>query len=111
MSTMILSSEQLVEGAQMPLSCVHPEAGGANRSPALSWSGAPSKTSSYAVTCFDPDEPTGVGFVHWLLFDIDPGILSLAGDAGTSDTLPEGAQLGFTDLGRVSLWRACPHSR
>jgi phosphatidylethanolamine-binding protein (PEBP) family uncharacterized protein len=49
-----LTSSDLADGDR--LADDHVFSGG-NRSPQLSWSGAPAETRSYAVTCFDPTPP------------------------------------------------------
>jgi Raf kinase inhibitor-like YbhB/YbcL family protein len=66
---------------------------GGNQSPALSWSGAPSGTKSYAIALFDPDAMQGRGFWHWLMVNIPASSTSLARDAGKNDgsKLPSGA--------------------
>ncbi len=75
--------------------------GGDNRSPHLSWSGAPEGVLSYAVICHDPDAPTETGFFHWIVFNIPAGVTELAENAGEASgkTLPAGAVHGHTDFG------------
>jgi hypothetical protein len=81
------------EGETIPKSAAHAMVGGENISPDLSWSEGPAGTRSYAVTCYDPDAPTTVGFTHWVLFDLPASVRSL--EAGAT---PPGVH-GFSDWG------------
>jgi len=66
-----------------------------NRSPQLSWSGAPAGTKSFAIVCHDPDVPSKgddvnqegrvvpkslprVDFFHWVLVDLPPRPTTIA---------------------------------
>lgn len=78
---------------------------GENIRPALSWSGAPAGTKSFAVTVFDNDAPTGSGFWHWVAYDISASTLAVAESPGL---LPSGAVEGHNDLGSPAWFGSCP---
>lgn len=83
---------------------------GQNRSPAIRWSNAPAETKSFAIVMHDPDAPTGVGFFHWSVFNLQPSVAALAeGASGTSaSNLPPGVVEGYTDFGKTGYGGPCP---
>jgi hypothetical protein len=106
-----LTSADVAGGA--PIAKVHAfngfGCGGGNISPALSWSGAPPETKSFALTCFDPDAPGG-GFWHWVVFNIPPNVVHLSRGAGDpkSPAAPKGATQSRTDYGTTGYGGPCP---
>jgi Raf kinase inhibitor-like YbhB/YbcL family protein len=84
---------------------------GQDLSPALHWSDAPAGTQSFALIMDDPDAPDPSApkmvFVHWVLYNLPPGITRLK-EGFTSSDLPAGAALGLNDWKRAAYGGPCP---
>lgn len=103
-----LRSNDIADGQPLDKRHVHDSLGGENLSPHLSWSGFPAQTRGFAVTCFDPDAPTGSGFWHWLVVGLPADVVELPTGAGTPDGLPAGAFHIRSDYGEAAYGGAAP---
>jgi Raf kinase inhibitor-like YbhB/YbcL family protein len=73
-----LSSPDFEPGGRLPDEFTNNGAGG---SPALSWSGVPEGTTSFALVVHDPDAPLLGGFTHWVRYNIPAGATGIAAGA------------------------------
>jgi Raf kinase inhibitor-like YbhB/YbcL family protein len=107
-----LKSPDVAEGATIKAEQVFDMFGckGGNVSPALSWSGAPAGTKSFALTVYDPDAPTGSGFWHWVIANIPVGTTSLAKNAGDvkAGLAPKGSVQVRNDYSAMGYGGPCP---
>jgi Raf kinase inhibitor-like YbhB/YbcL family protein len=83
---------------------------GANVSPQLYWENPPVDTKSFAITIYDEDAPTGSGWWHWLVFNIDNNVTELKSNSGNlkSGLAPQGAIQSKTDFGVSGYGGPCP---
>lgn len=84
---------------------------GADVSPALSWSGAPAGTKSFALVVDDPDAPDPTApkmvWVHWVAYNLPATATSLA-EGVKAGGLPGGALDGLNDWGKPGWRGPCP---
>ena len=106
MATFTLTSPSFTDGAAIPSrhTCDGPD-----RSPALSWSGAPSGTQAFALIVDDPDTPAGI-WAHWVLFNLPASTAGLPENVARTDTLPDlgGATQGRNDSRKIGYAGPCP---
>jgi Raf kinase inhibitor-like YbhB/YbcL family protein len=72
------------------------------KSPPLAWSGVPRGTRELALVVIDPDASSG-GFVHWVLFHLEPGLRRLA-----TGSVPDAAVGAVNSAGRTAWAPPCP---
>jgi Raf kinase inhibitor-like YbhB/YbcL family protein len=104
--TFTLSSTDIAQGKTMSAAQEFQGfgCGGGNRSPQLSWKGAPAGTEAFAVFAYDPDAPTGSGWWHWQVVNIPKNVTVLPAGAAA----PAGSTSIRNDYGVAAFGGACP---
>lgn len=102
---MQLTSPAFSAGAEIPTAHT---CEGANHAPALSWTGAPAGTKSFALIVDDPDAPDPKApkttWVHWVAYNLPASATGLP----EGGRLPAGAREGVNDFKRPTYGGPCP---
>jgi Raf kinase inhibitor-like YbhB/YbcL family protein len=105
-----LVSDELQQDGRLPDAHINVQIGGQDLSPHLRWSGFPEGTAGFAITCYDPDAPTGSGFWHWAVAGTDRSVTDVPRGAGgpKGAGLPAGAVQLRNDGGGTGYMGAAP---
>ena len=103
---MAITSTAFQEGESIP---VQYSCDGLDISPALSWSGVPEGTLSFAIILDDPDAPGGT-WNHWVIFNIPADTRELGEAVPTTSQLDSGALQGRNSFARIGYGGPCPPS-
>ena len=98
MTPVDLTSPDFEENGEIP---VRGTCDGSNEPPELHWSGVPAAVVELALTCEDPDAPSGT-FVHWVAWGIDPDTGTIGGPAGRPP------HQGINGFGEIGYGGPCP---
>ncbi len=103
---MKLNSTAFTEGGMIPQKYT---CDGQNISPPLAWSDVPAGAKSLALICDDPDAPVGT-WVHWVLFNLPPGLKGLP-EGVPADPAPKiGGLHGTNSWRQIGYGGPCPPS-
>lgn len=102
-ASMQLQSSDFSPGSAIPVRAMASDCGGANRSPALSWTGAPKGAKSFALILHDADAPIAGGFYHWVVYNLPAASHGLSSGAKLSVD-----QVGETSAGKPGYYGPCP---
>lgn len=101
---MTLTSSAFLEGGIIPsdITCK-----GANTSPMLTWTGAPSGTKSFAVVLTD----LTISMAHWVIYDIPPSVTALPAaieNTAAPSNVPGAHQIVSIHAPTVGYYGPCP---
>jgi Raf kinase inhibitor-like YbhB/YbcL family protein len=106
--SLVLMSSQFTAGGAIPAAHT---CEGADKAPALHWSGVPANAKSLALVVDDPDAPDPkapkMTWVHWVLYDLPPTATSLPLGV-TKATLPPGTREANNDWNQHGWRGPCP---
>ena len=105
-AAMQISSTDIPDGGTIARPQIYPRCGGANISPALSWSGVPKEARSLVLTMIDEDVKPAL-WSHWIVVDLPPTAIGLERGA---TTMPAGARQITTNFGDAAYGGPCPPS-
>jgi hypothetical protein len=80
---------------------------GQDISPALSWTGAPGGTKSFALIMDDPDARPNT-WVHWVLYDLPANANALPENVPKKEELASGARNGVNGEPKIGYEGPCP---
>jgi len=102
--TFSISSSSFSQGEEIPrkFTC-----DGADVSPELNWTGAPTGTQSFALIADDPDAPVGT-WTHWVLYDLPAQTMVLLEGVSKVDEVPSGGRQGRNDFRKIGYGGPCP---
>jgi Raf kinase inhibitor-like YbhB/YbcL family protein len=101
-NTMKIESDIFADNGNIP---VEYTCNGKGTQVPLKISGVPESAKSLALIVHDPDAPREGGFVHWVLWNINPKTSIIE-----SGALPAGSVEGYTGVGKPGWIAPCPPS-